>query len=79
MQYFLFGDSLISPGWPWTNCIAKDDLQVLAFLSPPPKFWDYKYVPQLIYTMLGVKHGTLDIVGRHPAKWANPQPKMYWF
>lgn len=34
----------LSPGWPQTLHIAKDDLKLPTFLSLPTEFWDYRCV-----------------------------------
>ena len=31
--------------WPQIYCLAKDDLELVIFLLPPPRCWDYRYAP----------------------------------
>lgn len=42
-------DSYI-PGWPGTECLSKDDLELFVLLPPLPECWDYRHAaPDLIY------------------------------
>lgn len=35
--------------------VVEDSLELLTFLSPSPKFWDYKHaLPSWIYAVLGI-------------------------
>lgn len=47
--YFpLWGKASCSSLWSWTLCGDMDNLELLVFLSLPPKRWDYRHTPQQV-------------------------------
>lgn len=44
-------------------CETKADFELLIFLCPPPKFWDYRYAPCLLPAVLGVELTASCVIG----------------
>ena len=44
---------------------AKDDLELLIFLSPPIECWRQKTTQQVISVMLKVEHRMSHVLGKH--------------
>lgn len=60
---YLIGEMECVPGWYWTYCVTKDDLELL-FLFPP-----HHSPPQLAYAVLGMESKVLWMLGKHYSKW----------
>lgn len=49
----IFKDKISSSqDWPWTPHIAKDDLDLLFLLPPPPVYWGYWHAPPCLVSGL---------------------------
>lgn len=68
-----FWDNLISPGWPWIDYAAKDDLKLLTFLPLPFKCYNYKGVPATTdLCRTGGQTYDFEHTRKVPANWAIP-------
>ena len=53
-------------GWPQTGYAAKDDLELLIFLSLPPKSWDYRFaLPRQFECGAEMDDKALGMLGQH--------------
>lgn len=66
MWAFFFEAVSCSPGWPPTWYVAEKDLELLTLLSPPPKCWNYRFVPpHPVYVVLGPEPRALCVLGKY--------------
>lgn len=65
-SYYFWDSGSCSPRGLWTCCIEKNDLRFLFFLPPPPKFWDYRYVPPCLCLLFSAHWIAASIVMSWP-------------
>lgn len=68
-----------SPAWSWHGHVAKDDLELLIFLSSFSKCWGWGHVPsRLVYIVLRIKPRALGILCKNSTNWTT-SPAMLCF
>ena len=55
--------------------VVQADLELLIFLPLAPKCWNYRPVPQPVFSLAGVKPRALYTQGKGSTKSQNPSPK----
>ena len=77
--FFLESGSSCSLDWSQTCHVAKDDLELLIFLSSFSKCWGWGHVPsRLVYIVLRIKPRALGILCKNSTNWTT-SPAMLCF